>query len=207
MNSINQMSIWVSFQLSAIFFVGLPLTLLIWAIKERNKVIKKLLISYWKISILFFISLILLVGELDFGLLITNLAILLMIISMWFWKDINEELREYKLWHPITTTVKVWRWAHTFTSLNFIIRSLSNRTCLIEMNSLECIKWLEPSQKLFLVFKNLSTFLFGANLSKPVALFLGLFALLIYILGLIQFLVVKLPNNGRNSYFSNDDEY
>ena len=82
MNSINQMSIWVSFQLSAIFFVGLPLTLLIWAIKERNKVIKKLLISYWKISILFFISLILLVGELDFGLLITNLAILLMIISI-----------------------------------------------------------------------------------------------------------------------------
>ena len=207
MNSVDQISIWVSFQLSAIFFVGLPVTLFIWAIKKRNKAIKKLLISYWKISILFFISLILLIGKLSFGLLITNLAILLMTISVWFWNDINNELKEYKIWHPLSTVTKIWRWALTFTSINFIIRSFNNQRCLLNINSEDCLNWLEPSKKLYSLFKNLFNFLFGANLSEPIALFLGLFALLIYTLGLLQWFLIKLPKNGRNSSFSNDDEF
>ena len=207
MNSADQISIWVSFQLSAIFFVGLPVTLLIWAIKKRNKAIKKLLISYWKIAILFFISLVLLIGKLSFGLLITNLAILLMTISVWFWNDINNELKEYKIWHPLSTVTKIWRWALTFTSINFIIRSFNNQSCLLNINSEDCLNWLEPSKKLYSLFKNLFNFLFGANFSEPIALFLGLFALLIYTLGLLQWFLIKLPKNGRNSSFSNDDEF
>ena len=207
MNSVDQISIWVSFQLSAIFFVGLPVTLFIWAIKKRNKAIKKLLISYWKISILFFISLILLIGKLSFGLLITNLAILLMTISVWFWNDINNKLKEYKIWHPLSTVTKIWRWALTFTSINFIIRSFNNQSCLLNINSEDCLNWLEPSKKLYSLFKNLFNFLFGANFSEPIALFLGLFALLIYTLGLLQWFLIKLPKNGRNSSFSNDDEF
>ena len=207
MNSVDQISIWVSFQLSAIFFVGLPVTLFIWAIKKRNKAIKKLLISYWKISILFFISLILLIGKLSFGLLITNLAILLMTISVWFWNDINNELKEYKIWHPLSTVTKIWRWALTFTSINFIIRSFNNQRCLLNINSEDCLNWLEPSKKLYSLFKNLFNFLFGANFSEPIALFLGLFALLIYTLGLLQWFLIKLPKNGRNASFSNDDEF
>ncbi len=207
MNSADQISIWVSFQLSAIFFVGIPTTLFIWAIKKRNKAIKKLLISYWKIAILFFISLVLLIGKLSFGLLITNLAILLMTISVWFWNDINSELKEYKIWHPLSTVTKIWRWALTFTSINFIIRSFNNQNCFLSINSEDCLNWLEPSKKLYSLFKNLFNFLFGANFSEPIALFLGLFALLIYTLGLLQWFLIKLPKNGRNSSFSNDDEF
>jgi len=56
-----------------------------------------------------------------------------------------------------------------------------------------------------LILQNLFNFLFGASFSQPVAKFLGLFALLIYVLGLVQWAVIKLPKSGRNSGFSNYD--
>ena len=203
MNVLNQISIWLSFQLSLIFLVGIPLTLFCWSIKNKSKVISKLLSNYWKISLLFFISLILLIGQYNFALLITNISTLIMTISVWFWNDINEELKEYRFSHALTTTTKVWRWSLTFISLNFLIQSLNNFSCISFINSAECKIWLEPSTNLYLILKNLFNFFFGANFSQPVAKFLGLFALLIYILGLAQWAIIKLPKSGRNSGFSN----
>ncbi|MDC3168232.1 DUF3177 family protein [Prochlorococcus sp. AH-716-D22] len=203
MNSLNQLSIWLSFQLSIIFIVGLPLTLFFWSIKNKSKAITKLLSNYWKISILFFISLILLIGEFNYALLITNISTLIMTISVWFWNDINDELNEYRLTHALTTTTKVWRWSITFISLSFLIQSLNNINCISFINSEECEIWLKPSTNFYLILKNLFNFFFGASFSQPVAKFLGLFALLIYTLGLLQWAIIKLPKSGRNSGFSN----
>jgi len=50
--------------------------------------------------------------------------------------------------------------------------------------------------------KNLFNFFFGANFTQSIAKFLGLFSLLIYTLGLIQWSIIKLPKYGRNSCFS-----
>ena len=205
LNSLNQLSIWLSFQLSLIFIVGLPLTLFCWSIKNKSKAITKLLSNYWKISILFFISLILLIGEYSFALLITNISTLIMTISVWFWNDINEELNEYRISHALTTTTKVWRWSITFISLSFLIQTLNNINCIYFINSAECEAWLKPSTNFYLILKNLFNFLFGASFSQPVAKFLGLFALLIYTLGLLQWAIIKLPKSGRNSGFSNHD--
>ncbi len=126
-----------------------------------------------------------------------------MTISVWFWNDINEELKEYGISHVLTTTTKVWRWSLTFISLIFLVQSLNNISCLSLINSAECEIWLKPSRNLYVILKNLFNFLFGASFSQPVAKFLGLFALLIYILGLVQWAVIKLPKSGRNSGFSN----
>ena len=203
MNFFNQLSIWLSFQLSIIFIAGIPFTLFCWSIKNNNKAITKLLSNYWKISILFFISLILLIGEYKFALLITNFSTLIMTISVWFWSDINEELKEYPISHYLAMTTKVWRWCVTFISLNFLIQSLNNLQCIYFIKSPTCQIWLEPSKNLYIILKNLFNFLFGATFSQPIAKFLGLFGLLIYILGLIQWAIIKLPKNGRNSGFSN----
>ena len=201
MTILDQLSVWLAFQLSIIFLVGIPFTLFCWSIKKRNKPIRKLLSNYWKISLLFFISLILLIGEYNFALLITNIALLLMTITVWFWTDINDELKEYDISQVLPTTSKVWRWSLTFLSLNFLIQSFQNLSCLTFINSTECEIWLNPSLKLFVFFKNLFNFFFGANFTQPVAKFLGLFSLLVYILGLIQWSVIKLPRSGRNSGF------
>jgi hypothetical protein len=197
----NQLSIWLSFQLSIIFLVGIPVTLSFWSIKKRNKAVSKLLAIYWKISLLFFISLLLLIGNYKYALLITNISTLLMTASVWFWNDINDELREYDFSYSLTTTAKIWRWTLTFISLNFLIQSLKNFNCLYFINSDACAIWLQPSSNLYFILKNLFNFFFGANFTQPIAKFLGLFSLLIYILGLIQWSIIKLPKNGRNSCF------
>ena len=202
MNVFNQLSIWLSFQLSIIFIVGIPVTLSFWSIKKRNKAVNKLLSIYWKISPLFFISLLLLIGKYNYALVITNISTLLMTISVWFWNDINDELKESNLSDYLSTTTKVWRWSLTFISLNFLIQSLQNFSCFSFINSDACEIWLQPSSNLYMIIKNLFNFFFGANFTKPIARFLGLFSLLIYILGLIQWSILKFPKNGRNSLFS-----
>ncbi len=202
MNVFNQLSIWLSFQLSIIFLIGIPVTLSFWSIKKRNKAVIKLLSIYWKISLLFFISLLLLIGKYNYALVVTNISTLLMTVSVWFWNDINDELREYNFSYSLTTTTKIWRWAVTFISLNFLIQSLQNLNCFSFINSDECSIWLKPSSNLYIFIKNLFNFFFGANFTQPIAKFLGLFSLLIFILGLIQWSIIKLPRNGRNSYFS-----
>ena len=205
LNVLNQLSVWLSFQLSIIFFIGIPITLLIWSIKRRNKAVNKLLSIYWKVSLLFFISLFLLIGKFNYALLITNISLILITISVWFWNDINDELREYDLSYSLTTTTKVWRWSITFISLNFLIQSFKNFTCVSLINSSACEIWLQPSQNFYTIIKNLFNFFFGANFTQPIAKFLGLFALLIYTLGLIQWSMIKLPKNGRNSCFSENE--
>ena len=202
MNVLNQLSVWLSFQLSIIFLIGIPITLSLWSIKKRNKAVKKLFSIYWKISLLFFISLLLFIGEYNYALIIINISTLLITISVWFWNDINDELKEYDFSYSLITTTKVWRWSLTFISLNFLIQSLNNFSCLSFINSASCEIWLQPSSNLYVIIKNLFSFLFGANFTQPVAKFLGLFSLLIYILGLIQWSIIKLPKNGRNSCFA-----
>ena len=125
-----------------------------------------------------------------------------MSISVWFWNDINDELKEYRITHVLTTTTKVWRWSLVFISLSFLIQSLNNISCISFINSAECEVWLKPSTNLYLILRNLFNFLFGASFSQSVAKFLGLFALLMYTLGLLQWATIKLPKSGRNSGFS-----
>ena len=199
---LNQLSVWLTFQISIIFLIGIPVSLFMWAIKKKNKAVNKLLSIYWKISLLFFISLLLLIGNYSYALIITNISTLLMTISVWFWHDINDELKEYDFSYFIITTTKVWRWSLTFISLNFLIQSLKNISCFSLINSPACEIWLQPSSNLYKVIKSLFNFLFGANFSQPIAKFLGLFSLLVYVLGLIQWSIIKFPKNGRNSSFS-----
>ncbi len=202
MNVFNQLSIWLSFHLSIIFLIGIPITLSIWAIKKRNKPVNKLLSIYWKISFLFFISLLLLIGKFNYALVITNISTLLMTASVWFWNDINDELSEYDFSYSLTTTTKIWRWTITFISLNFLIQSLQNFNCFSFINSDACEIWLQPSSNLYVFIKNIFKFFFGANFTEQIAKFLGLFSLLTYTLGLIQWSIIKLPKNGRNSCYS-----
>ena len=201
MISINEFSTWITFQLSSIFILGVPLSLFIWSIKKRNKAIEKLLTIYWKISILFLISLLLFIGGVDFSLLVLIISTVLMTISVWLWNDINRELKGYKLNNIFITTVKAWRWTLTFISISFLMQSFQDVSCLNSINSSECLKWSEPSKNLSEIINQLFNFLFGANFTEAIAKFIGLFALLIYMLGLLQWLIIKLPKSGRNSDF------
>jgi len=160
LNVFNQLSIWLSFQLSIIFLVGLPVTLFFWSIKKRNKAVNKLLSIYWKISLLFFISLLLLIGKYNYALVITNISTLLITISIWFWNDINDELKEYDFSYSLTTTTKIWRWSLTFISLNFLFkvyRTLAAYLLLIQLHVKYGFSLLQTSillSKVYLTFSS-----------------------------------------------------
>ena len=129
-----------------------------------------------------------------------------MTICVWCWTDINRELKGYTLMNALVTTTRVWRWALTYISISFLVNISQDYSCLNSMNSSECLKWSEPSKNLSQIINYLFNFLFGANFTEPIAKFIGLFALLIYSLGLLQWFIIKLPKSGRNSGFSNDEE-
>ena len=134
LNVFNQLSIWLSFQLSIIFLIGIPITLFFWSIKKRNKAVNKLLSIYWKISLLFFISLLLLIGKYSYALLITNISTLLMTISVWFWNDINDELKEYEFSYPLNNN-KSMEMVDNFYISQFLNQSLRNFNCFSSINS------------------------------------------------------------------------
>ena len=164
---LNQLSVWLTFQISIIFLIGIPISLFSWSIKKKNKAINKLLSIYWKISLLFFISLLLLIGNYSYALVITNISTLLMTISVWFWNDINDELKDSNLSDYLYTTTRIWRWSLTFISLNFLIQSLQNLSCFSFINSAECEIWLQPSSNFYIMIKKLFNFFFGANFLSP----------------------------------------
>jgi len=201
--SIFEFTIWLNFRLCGIFIVGLPFTLLFWSINKRNKAIEKLLSNYWKISILYFISLMLFIGKQELSLLVLNLSMILMTITAWFWSDINAELREYKIFHPLTITTKVWRWALTFITFNLILQSILSKYCLLSINNGNCDYWIIPSNNLYNILRISFNFLFGANFTEPIAKFIGLFSLFLFILGLLQWFIIQFPRSGRKSDFSN----
>ena len=89
-------------------------------------------------------------GNFNYALVITNISTLLMTISVWFWNDINDELKEYDFSYPLTTTTKVWRWSLTFISINFLIQSLQNFSCFSFINSAECEIWLQHSANFYI---------------------------------------------------------
>ena len=129
-----------------------------------------------------------------------------MTIGVWLWTDINRELRGYKITNALITITRAWRWALTFISISFLVHSFQDLSCFNSINTSECLKWSEPSKNLSQIINQLFNFLFGANFTEPISKFLGLFALLIYMLGLFQWLIIKLPRSGRNLGFSNHEE-
>ena len=154
LNVLNQLSVWLSFQLSIIFLIGIPYTLFWWSIKKEIKLSISFYLFIGKFHF-FFISLLLLIGKYNYALIIINFSTLLMTISVWFWNDINDELKEYDFSYSLITTTKVWRWSLTFISLNFLIQSLQNISCFSNINSTACEIWLKPSSNFYILIKHL----------------------------------------------------
>ena len=94
-------------------------------------------------------------------------------------------------------TVLIWRWALSGFGLIASIISFKSLPCINNQQNLICLNWLEPSKSLHKEMKMFFQFLFGGQWTEPVAAFIGYIALVIYIVGIIQWLLIKLPKQGR----------
>ena len=65
------------------------------------------------------------------------------------------------------------------------------------MKGTNCMAWIEAPSILHLTTKKIFEFLFGGNWNEPLAAFLGYLALVIYMIGILQWLLIRMPRYGR----------
>ncbi len=189
--------VWLTYRLASIFALGLPLLLLIWASIKREASMIRLLSIYWKIASLLAISLLLLTDNRPLGYITSFLAPILMVASVWFWVDLNEELADLPPWRPLPLTIRIWRWALSGFGIASTFVSFNSLSCVIKGKTGYCLAWIEAPQGMHLMFEKLFNFLFGGQWTEPVAAFVGYVALVAYLIGLIQWLLIRLPKVGR----------
>ena len=189
--------VWLTYRLAATFAVGVPLVLLIWSAWRREALVLRLLGIYWKVASLMAISLLLLTDQRPLGYAMAVVAPVLMVISLWFWVDINEELADQPSWRPLPLVVKVWRWAFSGFGLLSLGMSVTGLGCMQQLQSPACLAWLEAPQGIHGLAATVFNFLFGGLWTEAVAAFVGYVALVAYLAGLLQWLLVRLPRYGR----------
>ena len=189
--------VWLTYRLAATFAFGLPLVLLLWASLRRETAISRLLGIYWKIASLLVITLLLLTDARPLGYVTALLAPVLMTISVWFWVDLNEELTDRPLRQPLVLTVRLWRWALSGFSLVATAMAISSLACFSALQGTDCRAWLEAPQGLHRVVASIFEFLFGSDWTQALAATLGYVMLVAYSVGLLQWLLLRLPRQGR----------
>jgi hypothetical protein len=190
--------VWLDVRLGLLFAVGLPLVLLVWAVIRREAAVKRLLGLYWKVASLQLIALLLLTDRRALGLVLLVLAPLLMLAVLWLWQDLNEELADMPTWRGLPLTVRIWRWSLSFYALGASALAASALACL--GGSLQrplCAVWLEAPGGLHGIVAQLFGFVFGGRWTQGLAGFVGFIGLAAYGVGLLQWLLVRLPRQGR----------
>ena len=190
--------VWLDVRLGVLFAIALPLVLLIWSARRREPALLRLLALYWKTASLMLIAMLLLVDSRPIGYPLLVIAPLLSLATLWFWVDLNEELADMPPWRPLPLTVRIWRWSLTLVSLLTSGFALTALSCLGgSANGVICRGWLEAPQTLNASLDRVFDFIFGADWTPAAAAFLGYVALVAYAVGLLQWLLVRLPRQGR----------
>lgn len=190
--------VWLDLRLGLLFAVGVPLVLLAWAAWKRETAILRLMGLYWKVSSLLLVAVLLLTDARPSGYLLLVLAPLLSLAALWFYVDLNEELEDLPPWRPLPLTVRIWRWSLTFQALLSAALAVVALPCMAGPRRLPlCAAWLEAPSGLHGGLARLFGFVFGGNWTPGVAAFVGYVGLVAYAVGLLQWLVVRLPRQGR----------
>jgi hypothetical protein len=185
--------VWMDYRLALLFALIIPLILLIWAFVQKAEGIQRLLMIYWRVASLLAITVYLMIGGLAVSFVSGLMARILIPISLWFWVDINDEI-DYQPNSLLKVVFTSWRWAMTIYSILGAIAFLPFLGCAFSENAFTkpfCSVWAEAP----LMFKDY----FHHN-SKPAFLgFLGVVALVIYVIYLGIFMTIKLGKQGRSA--------
>lgn len=190
--------VWLDVRLGLLFAVGLPLVLLIWAALRREQALLRLLGLYWKVASLMVVALLLLTNGRPAGFALLVLAPLLIVVGLWLWVDLNEELADMPPWRPLPLTVRLWRWSLTFYGLASAALAATALPCVGGATARPvCQVWLEAPAGLHGGMARVLGFIFGATWTPGVAAFVGYVTLVAYVVGLLQWLLLKVPRQGR----------
>ena len=190
--------VWLDYRLAAGFALGLPLVLLVWSALKREQALTRLMGIYWKVASLLLITVLLLTDNRPLGYLLAVLSQLLVVISVWFWVDLNEELADLPPWRPLPFVVRAWRWGLTvFGVLGAALSAVALSCVGGGLTRPICRVWLEAPDDLHGGVASVFDFVFGGSWTAAIAAFVGYVSLVAYGVGLLQWLVVRLPKQGR----------
>ena len=190
--------VWLDYRLAAVFALGLPLVLLVWSALKREQALTRLMGIYWKVASLLLITVLLLTDNRPLGYLLAVLSQLLVVISVWFWVDLNEELADLPPWRPLPFVVRAWRWGLTvFGVLGAALSAVAFSCVGGGLTRPICRVWLEAPDDLHGGVASVFDLVFGGSWTAAIAAFVGYVSLVAYGVGLLQWLVVRLPKQGR----------
>jgi hypothetical protein len=190
--------VWLDVRLGLLFAVGVPLVLLGWAALRREQALLRLLGIYWKVASLLVIALLLLTHGRPAGYALLVLAPLLIVAALWLWVDLNEELADMPPWRSLPLTVRIWRWSLTVYGLASAALAATALPCVSGGTERPlCQVWLEAPAGLHGIMARVLGFIFGATWTPGVAAFVGYVCLVAYGVGLLQWLLLRVPRQGR----------
>lgn len=182
---------WMDYRLAVIFTVITPIVLLIWSFVAKVESMQRLLGIYWKVASLLMVTVYLLIPSWSIGYLTGLLSRILIPISLWFWIDLNEEIRDQPA-NKLKLVFTSWRWAMTayctvgaLVNVPFVGCAFSAAT----RQGAYCQVWLEPPLRYQQIFH--------ANSSAGFLGFLGVVGLIVYGVYLFSFAVFRLGRQGR----------
>ena len=193
-----QQLIWAEYRAAVVLTIALPLILLIWATVRREGAIGRLLNLYWKVSSLLAITVLLLAGAEPMAFAVSVVAHMLILGSLWFWEDINDELADLPPWRALPLVTRIWRWALTVFTTVGGVASVASLKCLGGWQaSPVCALWLHAPVGFSQLLGNGLRFLFGAPWTPEGAKVAGWFCLVLYAAFFLQWLLVRWPRFGR----------
>jgi len=209
--------VWLDFKVAVTFFVVAPLILLSWAVVIRippndsttdNKTVKgdslvslpisetilRYMTSYWQASSLLLLTLFLDIQEETACVVCGLLAQAMIVASLWWWEDLNEELMENSDSNDasIGKVFVLWRNMATLAASTGVIIQVPFQTCIGASSLIEsswCAPWVEPPK--------FAAGLIGISASPTLEL-LTLSGLVLYTLVLVYYVIVLIPSVGRS---------
>jgi hypothetical protein len=185
--------VWLDYRLALLFIVCIPFGLLVWAFQSKSEAIKRSLLIYWRVASLGIITVYLAIGSLPISFVTGIVAEILIVLALWFWQDLNEDIAaSHKQIKPIYLG---WRWAVTvYSILSIGFRLLFANGAFIKAEQLSDIYkiWFEPPLSFSATFHN------GVPVENLA--FFGAVGGIVYGLYLFFFLAFSLPKTGRIAF-------
>ncbi len=185
--------VWLDYRLALLFIVFVPFGLLCWAFQSNSEAIKRSLLLYWRVASLVLITIYLAIGGLSIAFVLGIVAEILIVLALWFWQDLNEDIEaSRKSLKPIYLG---WRWATTvYCLLSVVFRLFFVNGAFIKAEQLSDIYkiWFEPPLSFSTVFHH----------GMPVEnlAFFGAVGAIVYGLYFCSFLAFSLPKTGRIAF-------
>ncbi len=186
--------VWMDYRLAIVFTVIAPLILLLWSVIKKKEAMQKLLIIYWRVASLLMITVYLMIPGWKISFLTGIAGRLLIPLTLWFWVDLNEEIRDLPK-SALKFVFTSWRCSVTIYCILWVEANSLFIPCGLDTataQTAKCQVWLEAP----LMYREI---LHSKPGNEGFLGFLGACGLCVYILYLVYFLLVRLGKQGRSA--------